>query len=155
MLKRLCGGLKRCWLSARSSTGGRYSETSRPSSTSCRRCWHCSSWRGAVPAACARTLLSPRWWSHVSSLSPLSQLLEAALFAANRPVTVDELKELDPDAGGADVRTGLDQLREHYDFDGNAVEIVELAGGYQILTRPAFAAAVEPAQAMQRQPRLS
>ncbi len=91
----------------------------------------------------------------MSSLSPLSQLLEAALFAANRPVTVDELEELDPDAGGADVRTALDQLREHYDFDGHAVEIVELAGGYQILTRPAFAAAVERAQAMQRQPRLS
>lgn len=91
----------------------------------------------------------------MSSLSPLSQLLEAALFAANRPVTVDELEELDPDAAGADVRTALDQLREHYDFDGHAVEIVELAGGYQILTRPAFAAAVERAQAMQRQPRLS
>ena len=91
----------------------------------------------------------------MSSLSPLSQLLEAALFAANRPVTLDELEGLDPDADAADVRTALDQLREHYDFDGHAVEVVELAGGYQILTRPAFAAAVERAQAMQRQPRLS
>jgi segregation and condensation protein B len=91
----------------------------------------------------------------VSSLSPLSQLFEAAFFAANRPLTLDELEGLDPDAGPADVRTALDQLREHYDFDGHAVEVVELAGGYQILTRPAFAAAVERAQALQRQPRLS
>ena len=91
----------------------------------------------------------------MSSLSPLSQLLEAALFAANRPITLDELEGLDPDAGAADVRTALDQLREHYDFDGHAVELAELAGGYQILTRASFAAAVERAQAMQRQPRLS
>ena len=91
----------------------------------------------------------------MSSLSPLSQLFEAAFFAANRPLTLDELEGLDPDAGPADVRTALDQLREHYDFDGHSVEIVELAGGYQILTRPAFAAAVERAQALQRQPRLS
>lgn len=91
----------------------------------------------------------------MSSLSPLSQLFEAAFFAANRPLTLDELEGLDPDAGAADVRTALDQLREHYDFDGHSVEIVELAGGYQILTRPAFAAAVERAQALQRQPRLS
>jgi segregation and condensation protein B len=91
----------------------------------------------------------------VSSLSPLSQLLEAALFAANRPVTLDELEGLGPDAGAADVRTALEQLREHYEFDGHSVEVVELAGGYQILTRPAFAAAIERAQAMQRQPRLS
>ena len=91
----------------------------------------------------------------MSSLSPLSQLLEAALFAANRPVTLDELEGLGPDAGAADVRTALEQLREHYEFDGHSVEVVELAGGYQILTRPAFAAAIERAQAMQRQPRLS
>lgn len=91
----------------------------------------------------------------MSSLNPLSQLLEAALFAANRPLTLDELEGLDADAGAADVRTALEQLREHYDFDGHAVEVVELAGGYQILTRPSFAAAVERAQAMHRQPKLS
>lgn len=91
----------------------------------------------------------------MSSLNPLSQLLEAALFAANRPLTLDELEGLDSDAGPAEVRTALEELREHYDFDGHAVEVAELAGGYQILTRPAFAAAVERAQAMQRQPRLS
>ncbi len=91
----------------------------------------------------------------MSSLNPLSQLLEAALFAANRPLTLDELENLEPDAPAGEVRTALDQLREHYDFDGHAVEIVELAGGYQILTRATFAAAVERAQAMQRQPRLS
>lgn len=91
----------------------------------------------------------------MSNLSPLSQLFEAALFAANRPLTLDELEGLDSDAGTADARAAIDQLREHYDFDGHSVEVVELAGGYQILTRPAFAAAVERAQAMQRQPRLS
>ena len=48
-----------------------------------------------------------------------------------------------------------DALREHYDFDGHAVEVVELAGGWQILTRAAFAAAVERAHAAQRTPRLS
>lgn len=91
----------------------------------------------------------------MSTLNPLSQLIEAALFAANRPMTLEELGALDPDAGDADVRTALETLREHYDFDGHAVEVVELAGGWQILTRAAFAAAVERARAAQRTPRLS
>jgi segregation and condensation protein B len=91
----------------------------------------------------------------VSSLNPLSQLIEAALFAADRPLTLDELGALDPDAGPADVRTALDGLREHYDFDGHAVEVIELAGGWQILTRSAFASAIERAQAAQRTARLS
>ncbi|MDX2206217.1 MAG: SMC-Scp complex subunit ScpB [Gemmatimonadales bacterium] len=91
----------------------------------------------------------------MSSLSPLSQLLEAALFAANRPLTLEELGALDTDASPAEVRTALETLAEHYEYDGHAVEVVELAGGWQILTRAAFAAAVERAHAAQRTPRLS
>ncbi len=88
-------------------------------------------------------------------MNPLAQLLEAALFAAARPVAAEELVTLDPDASLDDVRAALDQLREHYDFDGHGVELVELAGGYQILSRPAFAAAIERAQLNVRQPRLT
>jgi segregation and condensation protein B len=89
------------------------------------------------------------------SLTPLAQLIEAALFAANRPITVEELQTLEPDSALADVRTALDELREHYDFDGHAVEVAELAGGYQVLTRRAFAEAIERAQIAVRTPRLT
>jgi segregation and condensation protein B len=88
-------------------------------------------------------------------LHPLTQLVEAALFAANRPITVEELQTLEPDATLADVRTALDELREHYDFDGHAVEVVELAGGYQILSRRSYAEAIERAQIAVRTPRLT
>ncbi|HEV8358504.1 MAG TPA: SMC-Scp complex subunit ScpB [Gemmatimonadales bacterium] len=88
-------------------------------------------------------------------MNPLSQLLEAALFAASRPVTAEELVLLDPDASLDDVRAALGELKEHYDFDGHGVEVVELAGGWQILSRPAFAAAIERAQLNLRQSRLT
>jgi segregation and condensation protein B len=88
-------------------------------------------------------------------VTPLSQLIEAALFSSARPLTVEELAELDPDATVADVRAALDQLRDHYEFDGHAVELAELGGGWQLLTRPAFAAAIERAQIAVRAPRLT
>lgn len=88
-------------------------------------------------------------------MNPLNQLIEAALFSAARPLTVEELQTLDSDASLADVRQALDQLREHYDFDGHSVELVELAGGYQVVTRPQFAAAIERAQFSVRTPRLT
>jgi segregation and condensation protein B len=88
-------------------------------------------------------------------VNPLSQLLEAALFAATRPVPAEELATLDPDASLDDVRAALEQLREHYDFDGHGVEVVELAGGYQILSRPIYAGAIERAQLNTRQPKLT
>lgn len=88
-------------------------------------------------------------------MNPLAQLIEAALFAAARPVTAEELVTLDADASLHDVTAALEQLREHYDFDGHGVEVVELGGGYQILSRPAFAAAIERAQLNGRQQRLT
>jgi segregation and condensation protein B len=88
-------------------------------------------------------------------VSPLAQLLEAALFAACRPLTAEELATLDSDAGPADVRVALEQLREHYDFNQHGIELVEMAGGYQILTRPVHAAAIERAQFAVRTPKLT
>jgi segregation and condensation protein B len=88
-------------------------------------------------------------------VTPLAQLLEAALFSAARPLTVEELGTLDADATHADVRVALDLIREHYDFDQHGIELVELAGGYQILTRPVHAATIERAQFSVRTPKLT
>lgn len=88
-------------------------------------------------------------------MSPLAQLLEAALFSACRPLTAEELATLDSDASAADVRVALEQLREHYDFNQHGIELVEMAGGYQIVTRPVHAAAIERAQFSVRTPKLT
>ncbi len=88
-------------------------------------------------------------------MKPLAQLIEAALFSAARPLTIEELASLDPDASLAEVRTALDQLREVYDFNQHAVEVVDIAGGYQILTRAAFAETIERARITLRTPKLT
>ncbi len=88
-------------------------------------------------------------------MTPLAQLLEAALFSAARPLTAEELCTLDTEATLADARAALEQLREHYEFDQHGIELVELAGGYQILTRAVHAAAIERAQFAQRQAKLT
>jgi segregation and condensation protein B len=88
-------------------------------------------------------------------VTPLAQLLEAALFSASRPLTAEELCTLEPDATIADVRVALEQIREHYDFEQHGVELSELGGGYQILTRPVHAVAIERAQFSIRTPKLT
>lgn len=84
-----------------------------------------------------------------------TRLLEAALFAAPRPLALDELAALDPEASEADWRRALEELRDHYDHEGHGVELVEIAGGYQILTCPAFAEAIERAAFAERPVKLS
>jgi len=88
-------------------------------------------------------------------VSPLAKLLEAALFASSRPLTVDELTTLDTQASEAAVRAGLAELRETYATGDHGVELVEIAQGWQFLTRPEYAEAIERAQFALRPRRLS
>lgn len=88
-------------------------------------------------------------------MSPLAKLLEAALFASARPVPTEELAVLDPDATPAALQAALEELREHYDTDGHGVELADIAGGWQILTRPEYTETIERAQLALRPTRLS
>ena len=62
---------------------------------------------------------------------------------------------LDPDATPAALQAALDELREHYNNDGHGVELQDIAGGWQILTRPEYTETIERAQLALRPTRLS
>ncbi|MBX6333041.1 MAG: SMC-Scp complex subunit ScpB [Gemmatimonadaceae bacterium] len=112
----------------------------------------CSSWRAGASCACTNPGLLLLWRFRVT---PLAKLLEAALFASGRPIPMDELAALDPEASPAALAMALDEIREHYDTEGHGVELVELAGGWQILTRPEYTETIERAQLAARPQRLS
>lgn len=59
------------------------------------------------------------------------------------------------DDGETTLDAALEELRTHYDTDGHGVELVEVAGGWQILTRPEYTEAIERAQLAARPQRLS
>lgn len=88
-------------------------------------------------------------------MTPLAKLLEAALFASARPVPNDALGQLDPESSPAAVAAALDELRDHYDAEGHGVELMAVADGWQILTRPEYTEAIERAQLAARPQRLS
>lgn len=69
---------------------------------------------------------------------PRLALLEAALLIADEPLPVRRLVQVAnlPDAGA--VRKLLKRLQELYDADGSAFELEELAGGFQLMTRPEY-----------------
>jgi segregation and condensation protein B len=68
-------------------------------------------------------------------MSDLKPIIEAMIFAAPEPVTVKTLvKLLDGESKEAIVQA-IDALKHDYDRPGG-LQIVEVAGGYQIVTRP-------------------
>lgn len=88
-------------------------------------------------------------------MNRLAQLFEAALFAAAHPLPLAELTKLDPEASEGEVRAALEELRAHYNGGGHAIELAEVAEGFQLLTRAEFAEAIAEAQLVSRPRRLS
>ncbi|MEM6335269.1 MAG: SMC-Scp complex subunit ScpB [Bacteroidota bacterium] len=75
----------------------------------------------------------------------LHQVLEALLFAADRPLTADEIAEVMHTATGDDPPTteaidaGIDALNQLYEETGRVFRVNRWAGGYQVATEPIVA----------------
>jgi segregation and condensation protein B len=64
--------------------------------------------------------------------------LEAALMMADEPLAARKLADVAGLTDAAEARTLIDRLRGLYDADGTAFQVEEIAGGYQLLTRPEY-----------------
>lgn len=93
-----------------------------------------SAWRWPGNAA---TKKSKR--SAVPQLGRRSRL-EAVLFLSREPIPPRKLAQLANLTDGTEARTLLESLRKRYDERGCAFQVVQVAGGYQLLSRPEFAA---------------
>ncbi len=70
-------------------------------------------------------------------MSDLKAVLEALIFASPEPVTLKALVKLLDTEPKEEVEAAIAALRQDYDRPGG-LQIVEVAGGYQIVTRPEF-----------------
>lgn len=84
-----------------------------------------------------------------------TQIIEALLFASDAPLSAEDLargeEEVDADA----VRAAIQRLREEYEEHGRAFQIYEIAGGFQLLTRPEYSPHLERFETIPTSTRLS
>lgn len=66
----------------------------------------------------------------------LSALLEAIVYLAKEPVSLDAIHKALPDVERAELQQQLDQLAERYRSPEHGIEIREVAGGYRLSTKP-------------------
>lgn len=69
----------------------------------------------------------------------VKRVIEALLFSADRPVSASRLAEISGAGDGRQVRRVVKELQQEYDAGGRAFAIEEIAGGFQLLSRPEFA----------------
>jgi segregation and condensation protein B len=68
-------------------------------------------------------------------MSDLKAIVEALIFASPEPVTLKTLVKLLDTEPKEDIVKAIDELKATYDQPGG-LQMVEVAGGYQIVTRP-------------------
>jgi len=71
-------------------------------------------------------------------LSELSAILESLIFTAESALSVDRLCDLLTEFERADIKSVLAELVNSYQERAGGFELVEVAGGWQFRTRPAF-----------------
>jgi segregation and condensation protein B len=91
------------------------------------------------PLAATPPEKSPTIEPAMAALQPLA-LLEAALFLAKEPMSSRRLAQLAGLPEGTRTRQLIRTLNKRYDQDQSAFCITEVAGGFQLRTRPEFAA---------------
>jgi segregation and condensation protein B len=83
------------------------------------------------------------------------QIVEAVLFASDAPLTAAELARADEGLDEDAVEAAIQVLRADYEAHERAFQIYELAGGYQLLTRPEYAGCLERLATVAQSSRLS
>jgi segregation and condensation protein B len=69
----------------------------------------------------------------------LKSLIEAAIFASDHPITITRLMNILELETREEVKIAINALKEEYDCEERGIYIEEVAGGYQMRTKPVFA----------------
>jgi segregation and condensation protein B len=84
-----------------------------------------------------------------------TQIIEALLFASDAPLSAEDLARGEEDMDPAAVERAVAELRAEYEAHGRSFQIYDIAGGYQLLTRPEFSPHLERFETVPRSSRLS
>jgi segregation and condensation protein B len=66
----------------------------------------------------------------------LQAIVEALLFAAEEPLTLEDLEELFPGAGKDRLQETIDAVTRHWEREERGLQVLQVAGGYKLTTRP-------------------
>ena len=84
-----------------------------------------------------------------------TQIIEALLFASDAPLSAEDLARGEEELDAVGVESAIQALRAEYDAQDRAFQIFEIAGGYQLLTRPEYSPHLERFETVPTSTRLS
>jgi segregation and condensation protein B len=69
----------------------------------------------------------------------LKSIIESFLFVSEEPLTLEKMKLALPETDVKAIKEAIQMLKDEYDHRKGSICLVEVAGGYQLRTRPEYA----------------
>jgi len=85
----------------------------------------------------------------------LKSLIEAMLFSSEHPLTLEQIKTVLDNLNTQEIRKILEDLRLEYEAENRGMRIVEVAGGFQMVTAANFTPFIKKLYKQRRMERLS
>lgn len=77
-----------------------------------------------------------------SVIEHLEGTIESILFVSDKPVTLEEFKDVLETVSSVDIKEAIANLQKEYTEKNRGMVIAEIAGGYQMLSSPHYAMAI-------------
>lgn len=68
----------------------------------------------------------------------IKAVIEALFFSSDRPLTLEQIKGALDNLEAGEIRKNIEDLKSEYENNNRGVRIIEIAGGFQMITAPAF-----------------
>ncbi len=69
----------------------------------------------------------------------VKSVVEALLFASERPLTIEQIKNVFGNLQPSEIRLKLEELKSEYEESNRGIRIMEVAGGFRMITFSGFA----------------
>src|SRR3970040_2693645 len=74
----------------------------------------------------------------MEKIDKIKPIIESLIFAPKKPITLRKLVDIIGDIDSAQVLEAITQLKNDYETQGRSFQIEEIAGGYQLFTKPEY-----------------
>lgn len=82
-------------------------------------------------------------------------VIEALLFASENPLLLEQIRDALDNLETDEIRKALEELKAEYEATNRGMRIIEIAGGFQMISSPAFASFLKKLYKQHRVERLS
>lgn len=87
--------------------------------------------------------------------SQTKQVIEAILFSSDKPIIIEQIRGVFQELEPAKIRSLLEELKSEYENQDRGIRLVEVAGGFQMVTSPKFVDFLKKFYRVQKKEKLS